>query len=299
MIDAAHALGLSHNPFVTDAAFAGDPASDAAWVVARVVEAGGNRGLFEPAAISALSAATDGDRGRLRRLAGLALIEAAFARGSRVTAEHVEAAVAAVPFASPKPVAPPTPANPRRVRRWLPAAAAAAAIAAFVGAISLVRGPNPASTPPAVAPQAAQPRIPASIPAATAPGLAAAPPDAALPTPEPPSASRAAIAGTDEPSRVVLHHAPGDAAAARAVADRLAASGWNVSSLRPVGVAVTTPSARYFHATDAAAARRLAVDVGTALGRDIRVGDLRRYRPLPRRHTLEVWLPTRPATPAG
>lgn len=93
--------------------------------------------------------------------------------------------------------------------------------------------------------------------------------------------------------RVFIHHAPGDVAAAAAVARVLGARGWNIAELRPVHVRIDHPSARYFYAGDGAAARELGAELSSRLGEAINVRDMHSYLRPPRPGTLEIWLRTR------
>jgi hypothetical protein len=62
---------------------------------------------------------------------------------------------------------------------------------------------------------------------------------------------------------------------------------------RFVPVAIETPSIRYFHPEDRATALAVAelLDDLPTPGTVWRLGDFTDYRPLPRRGTVEVWLP--------
>jgi hypothetical protein len=102
------------------------------------------------------------------------------------------------------------------------------------------------------------------------------------------------------PPRVVVHH--GDGAESRAVAEQLAAqlqsAGFGEVEVRAVPFQVATASIRYFYNEDRRGAERLVAAIGPFLSWHGRAAPstpigFTDFRPLPRRGTLEIWLPRR------
>ncbi|SNR69591.1 hypothetical protein SAMN06265378_1181 [Paracoccus sediminis] len=91
-------------------------------------------------------------------------------------------------------------------------------------------------------------------------------------------------------ARVVIHRSrSSDPRASRELARRLREAGAGQVEIRDVGFRMARPSIRYFHAGD----RTVSDAVGDLVdpGRRDNVADFTHFRPLPRRGTIEVWLP--------
>jgi hypothetical protein len=90
---------------------------------------------------------------------------------------------------------------------------------------------------------------------------------------------------------VVLHRANSVTAEQRAAATGGAVreAGFELAAIRPVGSVPAARVVRYFHASDAAAAARLAGRLGPGWA----IQDFRALSPSPPPQTLELWLPDR------
>lgn len=119
----------------------------------------------------------------------------------------------------------------------------------------------------------------------------------------PPIAADAAASIGSAPTRLVIHHHEGDAAAkarARELKAQFAAPGKLDVQLRPVTASVAADNLRIFFESD----RRFAEHtIKPLLSGPISIRDFRHYRPLPRAGTIELWLAAtasavkRPAAP--
>jgi|GEM_PF-2596862 len=151
---------------------------------------------------------------------------------------------------------------------------------------------------------AAEPAVPEADPAPVPPvpreqptvgaGEAVPAEPEAEPEPEPADDERAAPGG----ARVFVHYSteqPGADEAAADVARQLRERGFSVVDIRGVASSIETASVRYFYPADRADAEALHDALGAALrGRGYSAGDLKTmtgFRPLPRRGTIEVWVP--------
>ena len=118
---------------------------------------------------------------------------------------------------------------------------------------------------------------------------------APAPEPEPVPAEPAGVAAAP---RVFVHYSssqPGGAEAAVVVASSLREQGFTVVDIRAVPMPIETASVRYFYSADRANAEALHDALGTVMRpRGFSAGDLKSmtdYADLPRRGTLEVWVP--------
>lgn len=89
--------------------------------------------------------------------------------------------------------------------------------------------------------------------------------------------------------RIVIHGERADARLVDLIDDTLRALGAMRVERRTVPVGPADDQVRYFHATDAAAARALAGELESVFD-EVRVHDLTHYRPAPARGLLELWL---------
>lgn len=108
--------------------------------------------------------------------------------------------------------------------------------------------------------------------------------------PPPPAPPPEATDAPAAPPRVVVHAQPGSA---MTEAGRMAAAldrAFGAVEVRAVPSSPRAPTVRYFYAEDAPNARRLAGTLAGG-GEGWRVQYLGTFRPLPRRGTIEVWLP--------
>lgn len=117
--------------------------------------------------------------------------------------------------------------------------------------------------------------------------------EASVPTDEDASETGSSTAA----ARVRVHYNATDEGAARAFAKRLEQHGFEVAELRSLDLPIARGTVRFFHESDTWPARTLQVLLSDwAAGRDLRSaahpGDFSRFRPLPERGHLEVWLPT-------
>lgn len=146
--------------------------------------------------------------------------------------------------------------------------------------------------PERTVPAGPAPAAPATAPAASPAPAAPARPAATAASPRNAAALRAQPARQTALSdaRVVIHRSAwATARDAQALARRLRRSGAGEVEIRPVRLRLEKQSIRYFHAADRAVSETL----GELVGRNGRgtVEDFTHYRPLPRRGTVEVWLP--------
>ncbi|MGF1552813.1 MAG: hypothetical protein ACFBWO_09960, partial [Paracoccaceae bacterium] len=155
-------------------------------------------------------------------------------------------------------------------------------------ALASVAGPDRGGAPPAgsgfgdgaVAP----------IPLPRAERVAAMAPSLPAPASPPEVPSDAPSAGAPAPARVVVHYADGALGRAAVLAERLRGRLAGAVELRRVPARVSRANLRFFHSAD----RPLAERVSSLLAPEAppgRVRDFTHYRPLPRRGTVEVWLP--------
>ncbi|TBN42778.1 hypothetical protein EYE42_05000 [Paracoccus subflavus] len=144
----------------------------------------------------------------------------------------------------------------------------------------------PGRTSEPVAPSAPAP-APQPTPAVSAAPRSGAP--AAAPRRSVPETSAAVPTRTLAQARVVIHYPErGGRARSEALVRLLRALDTGEVETRPVRHAVERQSIRYFHAAD----REMAGIVGEAVGGGrATVSDFTFYRPLPRKGTIEVWLP--------
>jgi outer membrane biosynthesis protein TonB len=134
------------------------------------------------------------------------------------------------------------------------------------------------------------------LPAPSEATVPEAPVEAApVPEPEPGLAEPAGVAATP---RVFVHYSSsqsGGADAAAVVAQSLREQGFTVVDIRAVPMSIETASVRYFYSADRANAEALHDALGAVLRpRGFSAGDLKSmtdYADLPRRGTLEVWVP--------
>lgn len=151
---------------------------------------------------------------------------------------------------------------------------------------SLAPAPSAGTAPPAAS---TQPPAPAPVAGTPVP----------RPRPAPAVAPPTSVAALDGgPVRVVIHYTALDPEAetlAQDLADRLEAEGPIVAVTIPVGVLISRPSVRYFHAGDDDAAgivADLAAKVLSSAGQPSAPDavDFSYFRPLPRERTVEIWL---------
>jgi hypothetical protein len=114
-----------------------------------------------------------------------------------------------------------------------------------------------------------------------------------------PAPQGAAGPGPAEPAgaRVFVHHTAGneaDAAAARALADRLGREGFAVAAVRPVPLRIRAGSVRYYFARDGDVARALRAACNAHLTPGPRCPrgplDFSHFSPKPAQGTVEIWL---------